>query len=69
MIVQHLTGEAGSIRVDEILQLLGLRIGDLAGPVQRVTVAWETTKLDSTKQQPRPIGGAEEVEDVTRDVD
>ena len=45
LIVQHLTGDAGSIRVEEILQLLGLRTEDLAGPVRRVNVVWETTKL------------------------
>jgi radical SAM-linked protein len=44
LIVEHRTGGAGSIRVDEILQLLGLRIEDLAGPVRRTNVVWETTR-------------------------
>ncbi len=44
LVVQHSISTAGSIRVDEILQLLGLRMQDLAGPVRRMNVAWETTK-------------------------
>ena len=43
LIVQHRTGPAGSIRVDEIQQLFGLRTEDLAGPVRRAHVIWETT--------------------------
>jgi hypothetical protein len=42
--VQYAIGPAGSIRVDEIVQLFGLRIQDLAGPVRRTNVVWETTK-------------------------
>jgi len=45
LIVQHVTGEAGSIRVDEILRLFSLRTEDLGGPVRRINVVWETTKL------------------------
>jgi hypothetical protein len=69
LIVQHLTGEAGSIRVDEILRLFGLRTEDLAGPVRRINVVWETTKLHKTTQTPRMESGAEEIEDGSRDVD
>ena len=43
LIVQHRTGPAGSIRVDEIQQLFELRTEDLAGPVRRTQVIWETT--------------------------
>lgn len=45
LIVQHRTGPAGSIRVDEIQQLFGLRTEDLAGPVRRTQVLWETTEF------------------------
>lgn len=45
LIVQHVTGEAGSIRIDEILRLFSLRTEDLTGPVRRINVVWETTKL------------------------
>lgn len=69
LIVQHLTGEAGSIRVDEILRLFSLRTEDLAGPVRRINVVWETMKLHQTTQQPRLESGAEDIEDGTRDVD
>jgi radical SAM-linked protein len=69
LIVQHLTGEAGSIRVDEILRLFGLRTEDLAGPVRRINVVWETTKLQRTIETPRMESGAEDVEDGSRDVD
>jgi len=69
LIVEHTTGDAGSIRIDEILRLLDLRMEDLAGPVRRVNVVWETTRLQNTAQQPRPDGGAEEIQDGTRDVD
>jgi radical SAM-linked protein len=44
LVVQYAIGPAGSIRVDEIVQLFGLRIQDLAGPVRRTNVVWETTK-------------------------
>lgn len=69
LIVTHTTGDAGSIRIDEILRLLDLRMEDLTGPIRRVNVVWETTKLQNAVQQPRSDGGAEEIEDVTRDVD
>jgi hypothetical protein len=48
LIVQHVTGDAGSIRVDEILRLFSLRTEDLAGPVRRINVVWGTTKLQKT---------------------
>ncbi len=41
LIVQHRTGEGGSIRVEEILQLFGLGLQDLAGPVRRTNVIWK----------------------------
>ena len=69
LIVEHTTGEAGSIRVDEILRLLDLRMEDLAGPVRRGHVVWETNKLEYAPQEPRSASGAEEIEDGTRDVD
>lgn len=69
LIVQHVTGEAGSIRVDEILQLFSLRAEDLAGPVRRINVVWETTKFQGTTQQLRMESGAEEIEDGSRNVD
>jgi radical SAM-linked protein len=69
LIVQHLTGDAGSIRVEEILGLFSLRTEDLAGPVRRINVVWETTKLQRTTQQPRMESGTEEIEDGSRDVD
>jgi hypothetical protein len=69
LIVEHTTGDAGSIRIDEILRLLDLRMEDLTGPIRRVNVVWETTKLQNAVQQRRSDSGAEEIEDVTRDVD
>lgn len=33
----------GSIRVDEIMELLGLTAADLAAPIRRMNVAWKTT--------------------------
>lgn len=69
LIVEHTTGDAGSIRIDEILRLLDLRGEDLTGPIRRVNVVWETTKLQNAVQQPRSDSGAGEIEDVTRDVD
>ncbi len=69
LIVQHATGDAGSIRVEEILPLLGLRADDLAGPVRRVHVVWETTKLQNTSQQSRSNSGTKDIEDATRNVD
>ncbi len=69
LIVEYTTGEAGSIRVDEILRLFGLRMEDLAGPIRRVNVVWETTKLQNASQQPRSDSGAEDMEDGKRDVD
>jgi radical SAM-linked protein len=43
LVVQCLTGSTGSVRIDEIMQLFGLRTEDLAGPVRRTQVTWETT--------------------------
>jgi hypothetical protein len=34
-------GNAGSIRVEEIMQLLGMTISDLAGPVRRRHATWK----------------------------
>jgi radical SAM-linked protein len=50
LIVRHSISAAGSIRVEEILQLFGLQVRDLAGPVRRVNVTWETTKLPRVSQ-------------------
>lgn len=41
LVVRHRTGPAGSIRLDETLQLFGLRAEDLAGAVRRTNVTWE----------------------------
>jgi radical SAM-linked protein len=65
LIVQHLTGATGSIRVDEILQLFGLRTPDLAGPVRRTNVTWETTESKNTLQEPCMETRAEDREDAT----
>ena len=69
LIVEHLTGDAGSIRVEEILQLCSLRVEDLAGPVRRDGVVWETNQMQNTRPVPRREGGTEEIEDAKRDVD
>jgi hypothetical protein len=42
LIVRHRISPAGSIRVEEIMQLFGLRTQDLAGPVRRTNVTWGT---------------------------
>jgi hypothetical protein len=65
LIVRHRTGGAGSIRVDEILRVFGLRMQDLAGPVRRTDVTWETTKLDDVSEEPCRETRAEELEDGT----
>ena len=69
LIVRHLTGDVGSIRVDEILRLFSLRTEDLAGPVRRSNVVWETTKLQEATQTPRMESGAEDIEDGSRNAD
>ena len=65
LIVQHRTGGAGSIRVDEIMQLFGLQTQDLAGPVRRTNVMWETTELQNTSKEPCMETRAEDLEDAT----
>jgi len=65
LIVQHRTGGAGSIRVEEILQLLGLRLQDLAGPVRRTNVIWETTERKDASKEPCMETRAEDLEDGT----
>lgn len=65
LIVQHRTGGAGSIRVDEILRLFGLQTRDLAGPVRRTNVVWETTKQKNTSDEPCMETRAEDIEDGT----
>jgi radical SAM-linked protein len=42
LIVRHEISTAGSIRVEEIMQLFGLQTQDLAGPVRRTNVTWGT---------------------------
>lgn len=69
LIVRHLTGDAGSIRVDEILRLFSLRTEDLVGSVRRSNVVWETTKLQKATQTPRMESGAEDIEDGSRNAD
>ena len=65
LIVQHRTGEGGSIRVEEILQLFGLGLQDLAGPVRRTNVTWETTERKDTSKEPCMETRAEDMEDGT----
>jgi radical SAM-linked protein len=65
LIVQHRTGGAGSIRVEEILPLLGLHPRDLAGPVRRTNVVWETTESESVAKEPCMETRAEDIEDGT----
>jgi radical SAM-linked protein len=40
VIVTHSVGNAGSVRVEEILQVLNVTGGDLAGPIRRRNVTW-----------------------------
>ncbi len=42
LVVRHKISPAGSIRLEEILQLFGLQTQDLAGPVRRTNVTWGT---------------------------
>ena len=65
LIVQHLTGAAGSVRVEEILQLLGRSPQDLAGPVRRTNVTWEITPSKETNQQNCFDTRAEDIQDGT----
>jgi radical SAM-linked protein len=65
LIVQHRTGGAGSIRVEEILRLFGLPPQDLTGPVRRTNVIWETTNLDEVSEEPCQETRAEDLEDGT----
>jgi hypothetical protein len=65
LVVQHRTGPAGSIRVEEIQQLFGLRPQDLAGPVRRTRVTWETNEFRDAAKEPRTETGAEDREDAT----
>ena len=43
VVVACRTGAGGSIRVDEIMSLLGVGPADLAGPVRRLNVTWKIT--------------------------
>jgi radical SAM-linked protein len=65
LLVQHRTGAGGSIRVEEILALFGLGPQDLAGPVRRTNVIWETTKRNDTSKEPCMEARAEDLEDGT----
>ncbi len=65
LIVQHRTGEGGSIRVEEILRLFGLDLQDLAGPVRRTNVIWETTERKDTSKEPCTETRAEDLPDGT----
>ncbi len=65
LIVRHRTGEGGSIRVEEILQLFGLGLQHLAGPVRRTNVIWETTERKDTSKEPCMETRAEDLEDGT----
>jgi hypothetical protein len=65
LIVQHRTGGAGSIRVEEILQLFGLSLQDLGGPVRRTNVVWETTERKDITKEPCMETRAEDLEDGT----
>jgi len=65
LIVQHRAGTGGSIRVEEILQLLGLQTQDLAGPIRRTNVVWETTESHNSANAPGWEIRAEDLEDGT----
>ncbi len=65
LMVQHRTGAGGSIRVEEILRLFGLSLQDLAGPVRRTNVIWETTERKDTSKEPCMETRAEDFEDGT----
>jgi radical SAM-linked protein len=65
LIVQHRTGAGGSIRVEEIRRLFGLGLQDLAGPVRRTNVIWETTERKETSKEPCMDTRAEDLEDGT----
>jgi radical SAM-linked protein len=65
LIVQHRTGAGGSIRLEEILQLFGLGRQDLAGPVRRTNVIWETTERKDISKEPCMETRAEDLEDGT----
>lgn len=65
LIVQHLTGAAGSVRVEELLQLFGRSVQDLAGPVRRTNVTWEITQSRKTTQRNCWDTRAEDIEDGT----
>jgi radical SAM-linked protein len=65
LIVQHRTGGAGSIRIEEILRLFGLSPQDLTGPIRRANVVWETTESDKTAKEPCMETRAEDCEDGT----
>ena len=47
VVVDCKVSPAGTIRVDEILDLLQLTVGDLAGPVRRTSVQWQGTPAGS----------------------
>jgi len=64
LVVRCLTGASGSVRIDEIMELSGLRREDLTGPVRRTRVTWETTKMQNT-HEPRREDGPEDIENVT----
>jgi len=65
LIVRHRTGDSGSVRVDEIMQLFGLRTQDLSGPVRRTNVVWETTEFNNALQEPCMETRAKDMEDGT----
>lgn len=65
LIVPHRTGAGGSIRVEEILQLFGLGPQDLAGPVRRTHVIWETTERKDSSKEPCMETRAEDWQDGT----
>jgi hypothetical protein len=50
--VRCLTGAGGSVRVDEIFEVLGLGGEDLAGPVRRTNTVWETKQGETTLHPP-----------------
>jgi hypothetical protein len=51
--------------VEEILPLFGLGTQDLAGPVRRTNVIWETTERKDTSKEPCMETRAEDMEDGT----
>ncbi len=65
VVVRCVVGAAGSVRIEEIMHLLAIQRQDLAGPVRRTKVLWETTQFNQAKHEHVFDGRVEDVEDGT----